>query len=207
MGSSVCRTAVYILSIIVLIENGVNCATWTVRWEHKNVQCDDTHKILNVCPLELHMNEQTIVNVTISNFVGPSNQTVRVVSDSEVLNVPNEIQVHKAAGSNEWRGAFLADATFIGKANLRIEISNDSSENVLPVIIVRAQRFIDTAFVVSVASLVSILYINFGAAMDLRKVQGVLRRPIGPVIAFGCHFILLPLVSWYDRFVYCLITF
>lgn len=198
MVSSICRATVYILSIIFLIENQVLCASWTVRWEHKNIECKDKSSIFVVCPLELHMNEEAIVNVTISNFDGSLNQTIRLVSDSEVLHVPNEIQVHNAGGK-EWKGSFIANAEFIGKANVHIEINKssivESSENVLPVIITRAKRAIDTAFVISVAALVSILYINFGAALDLKKVKGVLRRPIGPVIAFACHFILLPLVS------------
>lgn len=198
MVSSVSRSVVYILSIFILIENQVLCATWSVRWEHKNFDCKDSSKVFGVCPLELHMNEKATVNVTISNLDGPKNQTIRLVSDSEVLNVPLDIQVHNVGGK-EYRGWFVCDAQFIGKAIVHIEISTGStvepSDSVLPVVITRAQRVIDTVFVASVATLVSILYINFGAALDLKKVKGVLRRPIGPIIAFGCHFLLLPLVS------------
>lgn len=198
MVSSVARTAVYILSIFVLIEHQVLCASWTVQWQHKNVECKDKSSIFVGCPLELNLNEQSIVNVTISDLGGPLNQTVRLISDSEVLDVPNEIQVHHVGGK-KWQGSFVAEAIFIGKANVHIEINKssivESSENRLPIVITRGKRVIDTVFVVSVAVLVSILYINFGAAMDLKKVKGVLRRPIGPVFAFGCHFLVLPLVS------------
>lgn len=181
------------IGVFLLIGNQVLCATWTVRWEHKNQECEN--KINDVCPLELHMSEKGLVNVTISNLDGTSNRTIRLVSDSEVLSVPNEIQVQKI-GDKEWRGSFLVDATFLGRGNVQIEIEGEKSDSALPVIITRAQRVIDTVFIVSVASLVSILYINFGAAMDLKKVKGVLRRPVGPIIAFGCHFVLLPLASY-----------
>lgn len=191
--------ALYILGVFLLIQPQVFCATWKVLWEHKNDGCENS--INGVCPLELHMSEEAIVNVTISNLDFPNgspNQTIQLVSDSEVLHCPVEIPIRKI-GDKLWRGSFIADATFIGKASIRVEIGHDAqkeqSDSTLPVIIIRAQRVIDTVFVVSVASLVSILYINFGAAMDLRKVRGVLRRPVGPLIAFGCHFLLLPLVS------------
>lgn len=200
MVSSVPTTVVHILSVFLLIQNQVLCATWTVLWEHKNNDCEN--KINDVCRLELQMDKQTTVNVTISNLDGSSNQTIRLVSDSEILDVRNEIPVYNIGGK-EWRGSFIADAAFIGKANVHVEISQGStveqSDSVLPVIIIRPKRVIDTVFIVSVASLVSILYINFGAAMDLKKVKGVLRRPVGPIIAFGCHFLLLPLVSY----IYC----
>lgn len=196
MVSSVPTAAVYILSIFLIIQNQVLCATWTVRWEHKNNECEN--KINGVCPLELHMDDKETVNVTISNLDGFSNRTIRLISDSKVLHVPNEFQVRDIV-NKEWRGSFEINAEFIGKANLFVEISQGStveqSDSVLPVIITRAKRVIDTVFIVSVASLVSILYINFGAAMDLKKVKGVLRRPVGPIIALGCHFLLLPLVS------------
>lgn len=200
MVSSIPSAALYILSIFLIIQNQVLCATWTVRWEHKNLnECEN--KINGICPLELHMSETAIVNVTISNLEGSANQTtIRLVSvsDLDVLNVPNEIPVYNVGGK-EWRGQFSANGEFIGKASVRVEISQGStvekSDNELMVIITRAKRVIDTVFVASVATLVSILYINFGAALDLTKVKGVLRRPIGPVIAFACHFVLLPLVS------------
>lgn len=198
VSSSIEKATLYIFGIFLLIQNQVLCASWTVRWEHKNNGCENS--INGVCPLELHMSEAAVVNVTISNldFNGSTNRTIQLVCDSEVLDVPIEIPVHKIA-DKIWRGSFIADATFIGKANVRVVIDqdakNEQSDSSLPVIIVRAQRVIDTVFVVSVATLVSILYINFGAAMDLKKVRGVLRRPVGPIIAFGCHFLLLPLVS------------
>lgn len=199
MVSSIPTAATYILSIFLIVQSQVSCVTWTVQWEHKNIaECE--HSINGVCPLELHMEEKAVVNVTIDNLDGPANQTIRLVSvsDSDVLDVRNEIPMHKV-GDKTWRGSYVADATFIGKASVYVEVGEGSraekSENELLVIITRAKRVIDTVFVASVATLVSILYINFGAALDLRKVKGVLRRPIGPVIAFACHFVLLPLVS------------
>lgn len=199
MISSVPTAAIHIFSIILLFQNQVLCATWTVQWEHKNNVVNECENRINgICPLELHMNEQATVNVTISDLDGSANRTIRLISVSEldVLNVPKEIQIHNIGGK-KWHGSFVVDAEFIGKASVHVEIGEEKqSDNEMFVIITRAKRVIDTVFIVSVASLVSILYINFGAALDLKKVKGVLRRPIGPVIAFLCHFIVLPLVRF-----------
>lgn len=197
MISSVPTAAVHILSIILLFQNQVLCAAWTLQWEHKNINTNECENRINgICPLELHMDEQAVVNVTISDLEGSANRTIRLISVSEleVLTVPKEIQIH-SIGDKKWHGSFVADAEFIGKASVHVEIDQVAqSDNEMFVIITRTRRVIDTVFIISVASLVSILYINFGAALDLKKVKGVLRRPIGPVIAFGCHFVLLPLV-------------
>lgn len=66
----------------------------------------------------------------------------------------------------------------------------------LDVVVVRKKRFIDTLFTASVATLVSILYINFGCAIDWTgELRKILKRPIGPAIGFCGQFIAMPLVS------------
>lgn len=59
----------------------------------------------------------------------------------------------------------------------------------------REERTIDTIFTISVAILVSILYINFGCAMDWNVCRDTLKRPIGPAIGFFCQFLIMPLVN------------
>ena len=63
------------------------------------------------------------------------------------------------------------------------------------VIVIRKVRTIDTIFTVSVALLVSILYINFGCAIDWDVCKKTIRRPVGPLIGCLCQFILMPLVN------------
>lgn len=72
------------------------------------------------------------------------------------------------------------------------EKSNES----LGVTVLRPQRVIDRLFVYSVIILVSILYINFGAAINLSSIKEILRRPVGPVICFVCQFIFMPLAAY-----------
>lgn len=72
----------------------------------------------------------------------------------------------------------------------------EKSNEKLDVTILRPQRVIDRAFTYSVIILVSILYINFGAAMSLATIKDILRRPVGPTICFVCQFLFMPLAAY-----------
>lgn len=63
------------------------------------------------------------------------------------------------------------------------------------VVVTRKQRVIDTIFTASVAILVSLIYINFGCAVNWGEFKQILQKPIGPAIGFCGQFILMPLVS------------
>lgn len=72
------------------------------------------------------------------------------------------------------------------------ERSNES----LDVTILRPKRIIDQLFTYSVIILVSVLYVNFGAALNLSTIKEIIRRPIGPVICFICQFVFMPLAAF-----------
>lgn len=65
----------------------------------------------------------------------------------------------------------------------------------LPVTVTRAKRTIDTVFSISVIILVSIIFINFGCALNLQAVKENFAKPIGPIIGLICQLIFMPLVS------------
>lgn len=154
--------------------------------------------------IRVQMEKSTEVRLTITNlnkqFLLAQNGKVHIASGSNLLSVSGLIPVDEIDDSNTWTGNVTLDAIFIGRANVFVRVLHagngikDSSSR-LPVIIVRENRIIDKIFIGSVISLTAILYINFGAALDLQKVRGALARPIGPAIAFFCHFIVLPLVG------------
>lgn len=150
----------------------------------------------------VHMNTVESIRLSLSGLdtdnLIKNNATVQVVSDADILQVSHSIPL-KEIVNGRWSGTFNISAVFLGNANVFVDIvsngATDRSAQSLSVIIIREERLVDTLFVVSVASLVSILYINFGAALDVNKVKLVLRKPIGPAIAFFCHFFFLPVVS------------
>lgn len=188
------------LGLLLLVQSqGLRAqSNFQTQWQYES-KCEEDQA--EDCLL-MHMATVTHINLTITSLNKPEleehNATIRVISDGNILSVSKEIPLNEIQDNGTWNGSFDIEAIFIGKSYLYVEISKkDAKEksDKLPVIIVRPERLIDTIFIISVATLVSILYINFGAALDLGKVKGVLRRPVGPAIAFFCHFIFLPLVS------------
>lgn len=65
----------------------------------------------------------------------------------------------------------------------------------LKVTVARKKRVIDQVFLTSVIILVSIIFINFGCALDWEFLRQSLKRPIGPGIGMFSQFIIMPLVS------------
>lgn len=64
----------------------------------------------------------------------------------------------------------------------------------LKVTVARKKRVIDQVFLTSVIILVSIIFINFGCALDWEFLRQSLKRPIGPGIGMFSQFIIMPLV-------------
>lgn len=182
--SYLCYFTILLLVIRNHVGDAVNRNTWTTDWVFKNEsKCEKKDNCL-----KLQMEQSESINLTISNLnkteLIDSKAEIRVVSDADILHVANNISLNDI-NNEKWTGVIKVDAIFIGKVNLFVEIIRDQDESKkeksddLSVIIVRKDRVIDTVFIVSVASLVSILYINFGAALDLRKVRNSIRKPIG----------------------------
>ena len=99
-------------------------------------------------------------------------------------------------------GDYKIHGVFLGRKNLFFEVEwkNGKKEQVtegsLTVVIIREKRTMDVVFTATVAILVSIIYINFGAAMKMDVLKGILRRPIGPAIGFVMQFLVMPLLSY-----------
>lgn len=161
---------------------------WTTTFEPNN--------------LTLHMHDSRVVDLRLAEFSDlpdliAANATIRIVSDNNILEVNRQIPISEVK-NGQWSGPFNVSATFLGRAQVYVHIEHkgnvSQSTESLPVVIIREERLIDTLFTISVASLVSILYINFGAALDLQKVRAAFVRPIGPCLALFCHFLVLPVV-------------
>lgn len=183
--SYLCYFTILLLVIRNHVGDAVNQNTWTTDWVFKNdSKCEKKENCL-----KLQMEQSESINLTISNLnkteLIASRAEIRVVSDADILHVAQNISLNDIINNDKWTGVIKLDAIFIGKVNLFVEIirgqdeSKTEKSDSLSVIIVRKDRVIDTVFIISVASLVSILYINFGAALDLRKVKNSIRKPIG----------------------------
>lgn len=183
-----CVLVLVFLAATIRINQADNDIKWTTKFEPNN--------------FTLHMHDTRIVNLTLATLNVPdliaTNATIKIVSDNDILEVNRQIPLTEIK-NGQWSGQFNVSAAFLGRAQVYVHIVRNgnvsqSSES-LAVVIIREERLIDTLFTISVATLVSILYINFGAALDLQKVRAAFVRPIGPTIALFCHFLVLPVVS------------
>lgn len=75
-------------------------------------------------------------------------------------------------------------------------ISNvKSTDDRVDVKCLRKQRLIDRIFTGSTATLVAIIYINFGCVVQWAELRNLVRKPVGPAIGFLGQFIVMPVVS------------
>lgn len=63
------------------------------------------------------------------------------------------------------------------------------------VVVIRKQRIIDKVFTISVAALVTIIYINFGCALQWTNLWSIIKSPAGPLIGLTGQFLVMPVVS------------
>lgn len=107
---------------------------------------------------------------------------------------------------SQWSSEFEVGGIFLGHTSFQLTVTHRNTgklmsvSNRLEVTVVRPDRAIDRAFLYSVGILVSIIYINFGCALDWEVLKKTLRRPVGPVIGLFSQFVFMPVVSWHRFF-------
>lgn len=80
-----------------------------------------------------------------------------------------------------------------------IQVSENSfnrSAESLEVTVLRPVRLVDTLFSVTIVFLLAILFINFGAAIDVKIIKEIFRRPVGPAIGTTCQLVFMPLLAF-----------
>lgn len=182
------RCAFLSLSVVLLMVPNLPFITakWSAEFEPTNIT--------------IHMHETVSINLTLTGLdtINVQKSKIYLISDTNVFHVNKQIN-NSEIQNGKWTGDFKIDAIFLGSGYAQVMVDENGlkepSDERLRVIIVRQQRLIDTLFTVSVAVLVSILNVNFGAALELDKLKGILKKPIGPAIGLFCHFLFMPLVS------------
>lgn len=170
--------------------------TWTARWWADYP--DEDKKELTMHHV---LNGHLLVQGLDRDDVVASGAWFRIrAANEKLLSIEKSFNGSEVSVDGQWQGMFEMDALFLGLTNVYVEKVSaagepiERSDTVLPIIIVREVRTIDHVFTGSVATLVSLLYINFGAALSLSKLKGIVRRPIGPAIGFVGQFVIMPLV-------------
>lgn len=145
----------------------------------------------------LHMNQVLSMAFNITNSTDFSDVTVTSNSDTSIATVYAD-SLEKVDGV--WYGNLNITGVFLGNTKVSFSVVRNGLitdiNDALTVTVIRQDRLIDTIFTASVAILVSILYVNFGCAMDWNVCRNTVKRPIGPLIGFFCQFVFMPLLSF-----------
>lgn len=121
--------------------------------------------------------------------------------DPTIANARKEIWLN-SGGFNEYTKSFNITGQFIGKTKVSVAIQKQphsfpvASQSV-DVVVQREKRVIDVIFHVSVAVMVSLMYVNFGCALQWGELKDSLKRPIGPIIGFIGQFLCMPVISFF----------
>ncbi|CAH0597716.1 unnamed protein product [Chrysodeixis includens] len=156
--------------------------------------------------ITVNMDEYHLVNIAIE---GPGMQLgdefSLVSADPHVAlaewNTTNYQLTEDHIANNKFENVIKVNGKFLGLSNVMLEGKRGSENipiknNALPVVVIRPQRVIDTIFVTSIATFVSLIFINFGCAMDWPTVKEVVKRPVGPIIGMAGQFLFMPLMTF-----------
>lgn len=145
--------------------------------------------------------ELTLENIPLELLSDHKAEMQLISQNKDRVKVDESFQVIKVPDST-WIGNVTVNGLFLGQSEVYVRLRKPGSsvteeaKEKLDVIVTRHKRIIDHVFTGTVALLVSILYINFGAALDMKIVKSILLRPIGPAIGFCGQFLLMPLIAY-----------
>ncbi|EDV91651.1 ileal sodium/bile acid cotransporter [Drosophila grimshawi] len=167
-------------------------------------------------PASLHLQMETSAEVELHLWDIPSElgssanrYSFRLISDDPHLAsvAPENATIPLHATLNSWTGRIRIDGHFLGEARISVRLwdawtnrssqsANNSDSSQLVAQVLRPERIIDHVFVGSIILLMSLVYINFGAALNVEVLQGLITRPVGPCIGFITQVLGMPLLSY-----------
>ncbi|EDW75134.1 uncharacterized protein Dwil_GK19860 [Drosophila willistoni] len=167
--------------------------------------------------LEVHMEKSAQVILSVENvepsiLQQPQRYSFRLESSHQNLaNVADEnasIPIDLIdVDTGKWSGPIQVLGHFLGTSKITVHLvdgqlntselpTNGSSDSSLEVRVVRPERVVDHVFVGSIILLMSLVYINFGAALNLEVLRGLITRPVAPSIGFIMQVVGMPLLSY-----------
>ncbi|KAH8287011.1 hypothetical protein KR054_000546, partial [Drosophila jambulina] len=167
--------------------------------------------------LTLRMGNSTQVqlvleNVAPSTLQQPDRFVFRLQSlDAGLASVPEENATIPLSlfdpQTRDWNGPINVEAHFLGLTNVTVRLhdltlntsekpTDWSGDSQLEVTVQRPNRVLDHVFLGSIIVLMSLLYINFGAALNLEVLRGLITRPTGPCIGLVMQLVGMPLFSY-----------
>ncbi|KAF4533177.1 hypothetical protein B566_EDAN001719 [Ephemera danica] len=103
--------------------------------------------------------------------------------------------------ASHYSASFNVVGVFLGYTSIHLQNSPSFNESLskspsLDVSIIREPGILDRIFIICVATLVSLIYVNFGCALDWGVIKETIKRPISPAIGFMSQFGFMPLMSF-----------
>ncbi|KAH8304879.1 hypothetical protein KR018_006036 [Drosophila ironensis] len=107
--------------------------------------------------------------------------------------------------TRDWNGPVHVEGLFLGQTKIRVllvdrnngsDTGQWSRDGQLEVKVLQPKRVIDSIFIGTVVLLMSLLYINFGAALNLQVLRDLIVRPTGPCVGLTLQAIGMPLLSY-----------
>ncbi|KAJ6634981.1 Solute carrier family 10 member 6 [Pseudolycoriella hygida] len=171
--------------------------------------CTEWHAIFDPNRTMIEIDASEDVHLTLSNLLDETidsinrNYAIRTLNEKvAVVENPDDIEFVNVAGeSHSWEAHFRVRGVFLGTTRFFVVrivdgVDIEQSDEFIDVIVLRPERVLDTLFAVVVVLLLAILFINFGAAIDLEIMKNIFKRPIGPAIGTVCQLVFVPLISY-----------
>ncbi|KAJ8675650.1 hypothetical protein QAD02_011436 [Eretmocerus hayati] len=161
----------------------------------------DPRVAFNTTKVEVHMDEVEYIGFSVDGLNAAVSKVNVTVTSSDLNIVEVAVSQFDPNGIHNglYNSTINATGIFLGKAEVFLSVTiNEQSfkSEVVNLIVTRRMRKVDIIFTASVAILVSILYINFGCAVDWDVCKKTIKRPIGPLIGCFCQFICMPMISY-----------
>ncbi|XP_061401065.1 hepatic sodium/bile acid cotransporter-like [Musca vetustissima] len=166
--------------------------TWQVNFEEK---------LVNVSMKQSKVFQIEIVKID-PNW-GPDFELHILPGDMGLIRLSHNIITAKdlKVGQTSWKGNFTMEGILLGRTPVYVELRRPNQETetaaeTMDVIILRKIDKLDVAFRTLVGGFVMLLYVNFGAALELDALKRILLKPIGPAIGFVGQFLIMPILSF-----------
>lgn len=131
-----------------------------------------------------------------------------LIEDPVIASASQPEILFKSDNGTLW-GSFNVSGNYLGYTSAKLcgydknsevksnpPVKCEAESETLKISIIREKTVLDRIFTVTVISLVSIIFINFGCTLDALRLKEALLHPVGPVIGLLSHFLLLPLISY-----------
>lgn len=168
-----------------------------------------TFNTTNIGDLEMGSSTKIVFYAQTNTSWENEDLRLQVISSDEDVAYPSRhffnLPRNNSMPSNLWEESFNLTSEFLGYTKLYLQVVKfenntiqvlNSSQDHMNIKVIRKPQLIDKIFVICVAVLMTIIFINLGCALDVEQLKQCVRKPIAPVASFFAQFLILPILSF-----------